>query len=65
MIKILQKNHKICKNYKKKNYKRIYKIPKNYKRIQKLKKLQNQRKIQKRTCIYISMKLICQLYFVT
>ena len=66
MIKILQKNHKICKNYKKitrestKYKKKIIREFKNYK-----KKLQNQRKIQKGTCIYISMKLICQLYFVT
>ena len=53
MIKILQKNHKICKNHKKitrestkykKNYKRIQKLQKNYK---------TKRKIQKRTCIYI------------
>ena len=65
MIKILQNNHKICKNYKKKitrestEYKKIIREFKNYKKNYKTKEK------SKKEHVYISMKLICQLYFVT
>ena len=54
MIKILQKNHKICKNYKKITRESTKYKKKNYKRIQKLqKKITKPKEKSKKEHVYI------------